>query len=56
MNYTITEERLRALIYAELLLGELEDAGVDNWEGYEDINWAHLNVTPSLLRAAAHAQ
>lgn len=32
----ITPERLNELKHAEVTLGALEAAGVDNWEGYDD--------------------
>jgi hypothetical protein len=34
MLYVITQGRLLELLNAEKRLCELEDAGVDNWEGY----------------------
>ena len=32
----ITQERYEALLQEEKELQALEDAGVDNWEGYEE--------------------
>lgn len=34
MRYVVTEIRLLELLNAEKRLHELQNAGVDNWEGY----------------------
>lgn len=36
VTLTITVGRLRGLLYSEMELENLEAAGVDNWEGYEE--------------------
>lgn len=35
-NVTISKRRYNELLHAEVQLTELEAAGVDNWEGYEE--------------------
>jgi len=37
-----TEDYLR-LLSSERQLRALEDMGVDNWDGYDDIDWARID-------------
>lgn len=38
----ISSERLQNLLDAESELDSLEAAGVDNWEGYSDVDWEEV--------------
>lgn len=47
-HYAIREDRLRDLLRANTKLAELEAQGVDNWEGYSEIDWDAINRDPDL--------
>lgn len=36
MSYTINGKRLQELVESEITLSSLYEAGVENWEGYEE--------------------
>lgn len=48
MLYTITAEKLQSLLYAETMLDELSSMGVDNWEGYSEIDWDAIRAAEQL--------
>jgi hypothetical protein len=47
-NYIITAEKLQSLLYAETMLDELSAAGVDNWEGYGEMDWDAVRAAEEL--------
>lgn len=50
----VNVEEYKRLLAAEAELEELEAAGVDNWSGYGEVEWASLeDNAESTLRAIA---
>ena len=48
--YKISEERLIGLLSCEAEMIELENAGVDNWSGYGEIDWEVLENEEVCLK------
>lgn len=47
--YKISEKRLIELLECELELNELECLGVDNWSGYNEVEWEYIDGEPGLI-------
>jgi hypothetical protein len=53
-NYIISEDRLTGLLRSETMLEQLEAWGVDNWSGYEEMDWDVINGEPDLSAFQEH--
>lgn len=45
---TLTIKEYKRLVLNDIMLGALEEAGVDNWEGYDDAREIYLEQIKDL--------